>query len=60
MNNNITKYRIKWAGVTLPQYPELADWEIIRFSDKVHFGYGFQSNLHIIRKPGKRYCADYL
>ena len=60
MNNNIVKHRVKWAGVILPRYLELVDWEIIRFSDKVHFSYRFQNNLRIIRKPGERYYADYL
>ena len=28
----------------------------MRFSDEVHFGYGPQAKLRIIRKPGQRYC----
>lgn len=32
----------------------------MRFSDKVHFGYGLQGKLCIIYKLGKQYCPDYI
>jgi hypothetical protein len=42
----------------LERYPEPDDWKRVRFSDEVHFGYGPQHRLYIIRKPGERYCPD--
>lgn len=42
----------------LAAYPEPEDWYRVLFSDEVHFGYGPQGKLHIIRKPGERYCQD--
>ena len=35
-----------------------AHWRTIRFSDKVHFGWGLQGKLRIIHKPGQQHCAD--
>jgi hypothetical protein len=40
------------------RYPDEKDWSSVRFSDEVHFGYGPQGKIHIIRKPGQRYCQD--
>ncbi len=31
---------------------------MVRFSDKVHFGYSTQDKLKIIQKTGMRYCQD--
>lgn len=42
----------------LDKYPCPEDWHRVRFSDEVHFGYGAQDKLNIIRKPGMRYCQD--
>ena len=60
VNNSTAKHRVKWAKVILPRYPNPADWEVVRFSDEVHFRYGPQGKIHIIRKPGERYYPDYL
>ena len=32
----------------------------MKFSDEVHFGYGPQDKLNIIRKPGEQYCPDFI
>lgn len=38
-------------------YPRPGNWHRVRFSDEVHFGYGTQDKLRIIRrKAGMRYC----
>ena len=42
----------------LERYPEPEDWDRVRFSDEVHFGWGPQHQLRIIRKPKERYCVD--
>ena len=44
----------------LEKYPKPEDWDHARFSDKIHFGWGLQGKLRIIRKPGQRYCSDCL
>jgi hypothetical protein len=40
------------------KYPNPRDWQHVRFSDKVHFSFGLQGNLYILRKPGERNCPD--
>ena len=42
----------------LEKYDSPEDWYIVRFSDEVHFGWGPQGKLRIIRTPGQRYCSD--
>ena len=42
----------------LQRHPEPEDWDRVRFSDEVHFGWGAQRQLCIIRKPGERYCIN--
>ena len=39
-------------------YVRSKDWHCVRFSDEVHFRYGPQSKLRIIRKLGEQYCPD--
>ena len=58
MNEKITKDRMNWATVMLDKYPHAEYWHSIRFSDEVHFGYGTQVKLNIIRKPGIHYYQD--
>ena len=48
--------RVEYATVMLQRHPEPEDWDRVRFSDEVHFGWGAQRQLRIIRKPGERYC----
>jgi transposase len=50
--------RLEWAKFMLNRYPSAEDWKRVRFSDEVHFGYGPQGKLRIIRKPGQRCCPD--
>ncbi len=50
--------RVEWATVMLSKYPKKEDWFRVRFSDEVHFGYGPEGQLHIIRQPGTRYRWD--
>lgn len=42
----------------LRRHPDPEDWDRVRFSDEVHFGYGPEGQLHIIRQPGTRYRQD--
>lgn len=57
-NDRTAQNRVKWAEVMLKRYPEPEDWYKVRFSDEVHFGYGPQGKISIIRKTGERYCQD--
>ncbi len=50
--------RVEYAVIMLERYPEKEDWWPVRFSDEVHFEYGPQGKLRIIRKPGQRYCMN--
>lgn len=52
--------RMEWASFMLAKYPLKEDWRHIRFSDEIHFGYGPEDQLRIIRKPGTRYRHDNL
>ena len=58
VNEKTRKRLVEWASVMLAKYPEPENWNRIRFSDEVHFGWGPQDKLNIIRKPGQRYCQD--
>ena len=49
---------MNWAEIMLHIYPESEDWHHVRFSDEVHFGWGSQGKLRIIRQSGTRYCQD--
>lgn len=42
------------------RYPKPEDWYRVRFSDEIHFGYGPEGQLQIIRKPGTGYFFDCL
>ena len=56
VSNQIAEKRIAFADV---YYLHGIDfWKKVRFSDEVHFGLGPQKKLRIIRRSGKRYCAD--
>ena len=47
-----------WTEVMKERYPRSENLHCVRFSDEVHFGYGLQSKLRIICKPGEQYCPD--
>ena len=51
-------WRVKWADARLERYPEPSDWELVRFSDEMHSGYGPEHQLRYIRRPGERYYSD--
>jgi hypothetical protein len=52
------KRRKKWAEDMLAKYPEKEDWYNVRFSDEVHFGFGDEGTIRVIRQPGERLCPD--
>ncbi len=52
------KNRVQYAELMFARYPNLKGWDRVRFSDEVHFGWGPQHQLRIIRKPGERYFVD--
>ena len=58
MNEKTRKLRMKWSDAMLSRYPNAEDWKRVRFSDEVHFGWGPQGKLRIIRRLGERYCHD--
>lgn len=49
---------MEYVRIMLEKYPEPEDWDRVRWSDEIHFGWGAQRQLRIIRKPGERYCVD--
>jgi hypothetical protein len=50
--------RLQFATTMLNVYPTPESWHRVRFSDEVHFGFGPQGRLRILRQPGERYCGD--
>ena len=58
VNRQMVEKRVEYAHIMLEWYPRPEDWYHVHFSDEVHFGWGPQGKLLIIRKPGMRYCAD--
>ncbi len=48
VNGKTRKDQLEYATVMLQRYHNSQDWYRVRFSDKVHFGYGPQDKLHII------------
>ncbi len=58
INEKTARDRKTWAQTIKEKYPKPEDWYRVRFSDEVHFGYGLQGKLCIIRKSGEQYCPD--
>lgn len=58
VNGRLAEHRVQYAITMLQRYPEPNDWQRVRFSDEDHFGWGPEGAIHIIRKPGQRYCHD--
>lgn len=58
LSEELKKKRVKWSKDMLAKYPEPEDWYNVRFSDEVHFSFGPQGRLYILRKPGERECPD--
>lgn len=58
VNEKTARDRKAWAEMMKAKYPRPEGWYRMRFSDEVHFGYGPQAKLRIIRKPRERYCPD--
>ena len=47
------KNRVEYAKYVLERYPEPENWDRVRFSNEVHFGWGPQHQLRIVQKPGE-------
>lgn len=58
VNDKTARRRVEWATNMLAAYPNEENWYRVRFSDEVHFEYGPQEKLRIIRRPDERYCQD--
>lgn len=58
LDDQMMEKRVEYAEIMLRRYPLATQWKHIRFSDEVHFGYGPEGQLRIIRKPGTRYRRD--
>ena len=58
VNERLAERRVQYANTMLQRYLEPKDWQRVRFSDEVHFGWGLEGSVRIIRKPGQRYCHD--
>lgn len=48
INEKSMQKRKDWASDMLTKYPNPEDWNRVRFSDEVHFGYGPEGQLRII------------
>jgi hypothetical protein len=57
ISSSMKEQRIEFSLKMLQLRPNPDDWKYVYFSDEVHFGLGPQQRLHIIRRPGERYCA---
>lgn len=60
VSDKSAKKRVEWCQRMLESYRTSQSWYRVRFSDEVHYGYEVQDPLHIIQKPGERYCPDYI
>lgn len=58
LSDHAKAHRQEWATVTYKKYPKHEDWHRVPFSDEVHFGYGPEGQLRIIRRPATRYLHD--
>ena len=58
VNKKTAATRVTWTTDMLAAHPNPEDWERVRFSDEVHFEYGSQGKIRIIRKPEQRYCQN--
>lgn len=56
----VKEKRIEHARIMLERYSVWQDCIPVRFNDNVHFGYGPQGRVYIIRKPGTRYCPEHI
>ena len=52
--------RVEYAQIMRKRYPKPEDWRHVRFSNEIHFGFGPQGKVRIIRRLGERYCPDCL
>ena len=50
--------RLDFATEMLQKYSYQYHWRRVRFSDKVHFGYGPEGKVYVTRKPRERYCMN--
>jgi hypothetical protein len=58
MSQKAAARRVEYARTKLSLHPE-EDYQLyVRFSDEMHSGFGSEHTLHIIRRPGERYCPD--
>jgi hypothetical protein len=58
ISSRMKEQRVNFSREMLQLRPNPDDWKNVRFSDEVHFGFGSQRKLRIIRRSGERYCAD--
>lgn len=58
LNERMMSKRVEYTEIMLARYPLKEHWKRVRFSDKVHFGFGPHGQLCIIRKSGVRYRQD--
>jgi hypothetical protein len=52
--------RVREAKESLHRRPHGEDWRDIRFSAEFHVSAGASGRIWILRKPGERYCPDYV
>lgn len=47
VNKGLAERRVQYATTMLQSYPEPKDWQRVRFSDDVHFGWGPEGAIRI-------------
>ena len=58
LDEKLCEWWVSYATVMLERYPKPKNWHQVWFSDEVHFGYGPEGQLQIIRKPSTQYHHD--
>lgn len=52
IDEDLAEYRVRWCEIMLKRYPTKEAWYCVRWSDETHFGWGPQSQIHVLRKRG--------
>lgn len=52
VDDRTAAFRVEWCKTMKARYPNKEDWRHVRFSDEVHFGWGPEGKIRIIRCRG--------
>lgn len=56
----IAEKRVEFSKIMLERYPNKEDWRHIRFCNEMHIGYSAEYSPFVTRKPGERFCSNYM